>query len=101
MTPFILGQFGQCARYSHFITCFLPGCLSESGDTTEGPRGGKEGTGGEREERKGEIDGCIWWERRRKSIRQGRNNGKREGKGRNEQNEGDRKGLQYVGKRGT
>lgn len=50
VTPFIPGQFGQCARYGCFITHFLPVRLSESGEKTEGPRGRKEGTGGERGE---------------------------------------------------
>lgn len=47
MTPFIPGQFGQCARYGRFITHFLPVCLPDSGEKTEGPKGRKEGTGGE------------------------------------------------------
>lgn len=62
MTPFIPGQFGQCIRYRRFITHFLPVCLSDSGEKTEGPRGRKEGTVEEKakEKRKGGIKGGVY-----------------------------------------
>lgn len=76
MTPFIPGQFGQCARYGRFITHFLPVRLSDSGEKTEGPRGRKEGIGGgEREERRCGIDGGLQWGRGRKSVMEVRNKG--------------------------
>lgn len=50
MTPFIPGQFGQCARYGCFITHFLPVCPTQG----RGWRRGGEGERKEQEERGGE-----------------------------------------------
>lgn len=60
MTPFIPGQFGQCARHGRFITHFLPVCLSDRQE--DGGR--KEGTGGERESEGRGRGGTVWgaWE---------------------------------------
>lgn len=55
MTPFIPGQFGQCARYGRFITHFLPVCPTQG----RGWRRGREGERKEQEERGGRGRGGI------------------------------------------
>lgn len=59
MTPFIPGQFEQCARYGRFITHFLPVCLSGSGQNMKKLRERKAGTGQEKGEEGWDLMGGI------------------------------------------